>query len=194
MTETFSDGNRRLNPPIDSLQKIMEWPGACAEIWDLESMIGTLPTTRRVMAQELLDQSPYPPKQRTRIGIMSRLLLDRIGVSLEEIIVAAAEEKQSRTAPPKGHPMAARRFTFGDITYLSATTMIHGGISPDVLIEPNETMRRETERYMLFAAPAVCNAFNGAIAVMSLPLQRRHRPANHLGGPLSQQERPRPEF
>lgn len=194
MTEAFPDSDRPPEPPIGSLRQIMELSGACAQVWELGFMIRAMPTTRRVMAQQLLEQDPYSAEQRVRTGIVSGLLMDRIVASLGEISGIVSEERRLGRALVAGQSMSGRQFTFGDVTYLSATTMIYGGVSPDVLIEPDEAMRRDTERDMLFAAPAVCNAFNGAIATMSLPLQRRQNSARYSGGALPYRKRPQSGF
>ena len=172
MAESLTDSDRPLQPPIDNLEQIKDLPGACSQVLDFSSMRRVIPAIRGIVHSQLLFSEAYSPGRLLRTALMAGFLLDRVSISLVEL-ERVVEQEQAGQQFIRGTPISERQFTFAQITYLSASSMVELGISSDVSIDPSETMCKETEYEMLFAAPAVCDGFNGAAASLSLPSQRR---------------------
>src|SRR5688572_31631696 len=188
MAESSTDSDRPLQPPIDNLNQIRELPGACRQVFELAFMTMALPTTRRLVPYWLAGESNYPPDRHLRTVFVGSLLLDRIGLSLEEIGKAISEEKAGKQLI-SGQPIAERQFTFGDITFMSATSMVELGMGSDLVVDLDDAMRADAEQEMLFSAPAVCGAFNAAVATFNLPRQRQHRRLHLPRGAMTQRNR-----
>lgn len=188
MAESSHDSDRPLLPPIDNLHQIRELPGACRRVFELAYMTAVLPTTRLIVPHWLKAENNYPPARQLRTLFMASLLLDRIDISITQINRGISEEKEGKVWG-SGQPMAEREFTFGDITFMSAHSMVELGIGSDVAVDPDEAMRADTEEEMLFAGPAVCGAFNAAVATIGLPRQRQQRRLHLPRGALPQRNR-----
>ncbi len=170
MAEASADRDRPPRAQLYDLNQIRYLPGACRQTWEIPFMLAVLPIMERAICERSAERI-VPIADYERVGATSLLLLARIRYSLWELMGAARGEAEGKIPEMKGTPLHRRQFTFSEIAYLASGSMVELGRSHNDG-RPDEAERIAITTEVLDAAPLVCGAFNGTIALLSLPLQR----------------------